>query len=224
MAQKISAVINTLNEEKNIERAIKSLSFVDEILVCDMYSDDKTVEIAKKLGAKIVYHKRTGYVEPARNFAISKVTGDWVLILDADEEITEKLAKELREMANKPLVSDYVRIPRKNIIFGRWMRASKWWPDYNIRFFKKGNVKWSGKIHIPPDVTGQGLDLPEKEELAILHHHYDDISQFVDRLNRYTTIQAKELVKSGYKFSWQDLIIKPTGEFLGRGEEGADFD
>src|SRR6185369_4269605 len=176
--------------EKNIKRAIESVKWADEVLVCDMHSDDKTAEIAKKLGAKTVYHERTGYVEPARNFAISKTTGDFVLILDADEEIPDTLAKKLQEITDKMLEIDFVWIPRKNFIFGKWMRASMWWPDNNIRFFKKGAVKWSDKIHIPPKTVGSGLTLDAEESYAIIHHHYDNLTQFLERLIRYTEIQA----------------------------------
>src|SRR3989344_1312352 len=109
---KISVVINTLNEEKNIERAMKSVNWAGEIVVCDMYSEDNTVEIAKKLGAKICFHKKTNYVEPARNFAISKATGDWILVLDADEEIPDSLSKRLQEIAEKMHQINFVEIPR----------------------------------------------------------------------------------------------------------------
>lgn len=213
---KISVVLNTFNEEENIESAIKSLSWADEILVCDMYSEDRTVKIAKKTGAKVVYHKKMSYVEPARNFAISKASGDWVLVLDPDEEIPGILARELLKIANSLKQIDYVRIPRKNIIFGRFMKASMWWPDYNIRFFKKGKVCWSDQIHRPPEVSGVGLDLPAEENMAIIHHSYHTISQFIARLNRYTTIEADQLVKENYEFQWSDLIQKPLSEFLSR--------
>ena len=216
MPSKISAVINTFNEEKNIERAIKSVSWVDEVLVCDMYSDDNTAVIAKKLGAKIIFHKRVGFVEPARNFAISKAEAEWVLILDADEEIPEALADKINEIINKDGVVTFVEIPRQNIIFGKTMKAAMWWPDYNIRLFKKGSVIWGNKIHVKPKTVGQGLRLPELEHLAIIHHHYNSVSQFIQRMDRYTTIGAKELKDSGYEFDWKDLINKPLGEFLSR--------
>ncbi len=213
---KISAVINTYNEEKNISISINSVKdWVDEIIVCDMYSTDKTVELAKKLGAKVVYHKLTHFVEPARNFAISKATKDWILVLDADEEIPDHLAKRLIELTNQSEV-DHIWINRKNIVFGKWMKATMWWPDYHIRFFKKGAVLWSNKIHSKPEVKGEGLKLEETEELAIIHHHYDSVSQFIERMNRYTTIQAVELHSDGIKFNWQDLLSKPISEFLSR--------
>src|SRR3989338_6180720 len=101
MAPKISVVINTLNEEQNIERAIKSVNWADELIVCDMYSEDKTVEIAKKLGAKIFFHKREDFVETARNFAVSKASNDWVLVLDPDEEVIDSLKERLIEISYK---------------------------------------------------------------------------------------------------------------------------
>ena len=213
---KISVVINTLNEEKNVKRAIESVGWAEEVLVCDMYSEDRTVEIAKKLGATVVFHKKTGYVEPARNFAISKTTGDWILILDADEEIPESLANHLQEITDKMAQINFVEIPRKNMIFNQWMKASLWWPDYNIRFFKRGAVRWLDEIHRPPKTEGVGLKFDAQEKYAIFHHHYESISQFLERLSRYTEIQAKDLIKNGYKFIWSDLITKPMGEFLSR--------
>lgn len=216
MGRKVTAVINTLNEEKNIERAIKSVSWVDEVIVCDMHSDDNTVTIAQNLDATIIFHKRTGYVEPARNFAISKTAGDWVLILDADEEIPNVLADKLKKLVNGLDQIDYVEIPRKNIIFNKWIQNSFWWPDYNVRFFKRGKVKWLDKIHSKPQTEGMGIRLEEKEEYAIIHHHYDGLDQYIERLNRYTKVQARQLIDEGYKFSWKDLISKPLSEFLSR--------
>lgn len=223
MASKISVVINTLNEEKNIEQAVKSVEWADEIIVCDMYSDDKTVKIAKDLGAKVVFYEKAGYVEPARNFAIFKATSEWILILDADEQILGSLADKLKEISSMMKQIDYVRVPRKNLIFNHFMKASMWWPDYNIRFFKKGKVKWGREIHRPPEVLGQGLDLPAEEKYAIVHHNYESVSQFLERMDRYTGVQAEELRKSGYKFVWTDILQKPLSEFLSRFFAGSGY-
>lgn len=216
MPEKISAVINTLNEEQNIRKAIDSVKWADEIVVCDMHSDDQTTQIAKSVGAKLILHKKSRYVEPARNFAISKASGDWILILDADEVMPKSLKIRLLEIANEMKQIDYVRVPRKNIIFGKWMQASMWWPDLNIRFFKKGKVKWGDEIHRPPEAVGLGLDLPAEEKWAIYHHNYRSVSQFLERMDRYTTIQAEELQKEGAEFNWRDLLEKPLNEFLSR--------
>lgn len=215
MSGKISVVINTFNEENCIARAVKSASWSDEVVVCDMYSEDKTAEIAKKNGAKVVFHERKKYVELVRNFNISQAKNGWVLILDPDEEVPDSLAEKLQAIAEKDEAS-FVEIPRKNIIFGKWMKAAMWWPDYNIRFFKRGRVSYSGEIHRPPKTDGQGLKLPDDEKYALQHYHYISISQFLQRMDRYTSAQAEELQKEGYKFNWADLIAKPLSEFLGR--------
>jgi len=213
---KISVVINTLNEEKNIRRCLESVQkLADEVVVCDDGSTDKTLEVAKEFGAKVYHHKSAGYVEAARNFAVGKASNDWVLVIDADEEILKTLADKLREIAALNKV-DFVEIPRKNIIFGKWIQYSGWWPDYNVRFFKKGKVRWTDRIHDDPKTIGEGLKLELNKKLAIIHHNYDSIGQFIGRLNNYTEIESQTLAEEGYKFDWRDLISKPAGEFLSR--------
>lgn len=212
----ISVVINTLNEEANLPRAIASVkSFADEIVVVDMESADKTAEVAKSLGAKVFTHKKTGYVEPARNFAISKTGNPWVFVLDADEEVPQGLALQIQKILKNPK-ADYYRIPRKNIIFGHWMKHSRWWPDYNIRFFKKGMVSWNEIIHAVPMTQGAGGEVEAKEVYGIVHHNYDSVEQYIERMNRYTSQHAILKIKEGYKFSWKDIVIKPSNEFLSR--------
>lgn len=213
---KISAVINTLNESKKVGRCLSSLKgFANEIIVVDMMSTDNTVDIAKKYGAKVFKHKRIGYVEPARNFAISKARYDWIIILDADEELSEGLKSYIKKEIKEPQ-ADYYRIPRKNIIFGKWMKHSGWWPDYNIRFFKKGSVSWNEVIHSIPMTVGKGLDLPQLQDYSIKHRNYSSVEEYVTRMNKYTTIQAKDLNKKGVEFKWRFVISKPVSEFLRR--------
>lgn len=212
---KISAVVNTWNEEANIEGCLKSLLFCDEIVVVDMESNDRTVELAKEYTHKVFDHKKTGFVEPARNFAISKATGDWILIVDADERIPKDLVKKLQSITLQENL-DFVRLARKNIIFGEWMRHSRWWPDYNVRFFKKGAVTWQNEIHSVPVTLGVGINLEATENLSIEHHHYSTIDEYIIRSIRYSNQQAKELIDAGYRFDAKDLIAKPIGEFLSR--------
>lgn len=213
---KLSVVINTLNEEKNIQKAIASVQHVaDEIIVVDMKSEDRTRDIAGKMGARVYEHERTGYVEPARNFAINLARGEWILIIDADETVSLSLRKVLRSIIKNPK-ADYYRLARKNVIFGKWIKHSRFWPDYNIRFFRKGSVSWDETIHSVPMTGGMGADLPSLEENAIVHRHYQSIEQYIDRLNRYTTHFAKNISKKGYVFDWKDLIRKPADEFFSR--------
>lgn len=222
MNQKLSVVINTLNEAEKVKSALSSVrEIASEVVIIDMESDDNITEVAAKYKAKLYKHKRLPYVEPARNFAISKATSGWILVLDADEELTPDLRKKIKEIIENNNV-DYVRIPRKNIIFGHFMEYAHWWPDFNVRLFKKGKVEWSNTIHAVPTVSGKGMDLDAKPNLAILHHTYDSIEKYIEHLNRYTTVQAELKIKSGYKFKWQDMLLRPVNEFLSRffGDEG----
>ncbi len=211
----ISALVHTYNEEKNIERCLSSLSWVGEIVIIDMGSTDKTLEIARGYQTKIYNHPYTGFVEPARNFGIEKAKGDWIMIVDADEEISKSLSLYLSVEAKSPKF-DFYRIARKNIIFGRWIKGSGWWPDYQIRFFKKGNVKWTEKIHGVPFTNGVGTDIEMGEDLSITHYNYQNLEQYVERLNRYTSITAKELYLTNEKFLLKNLIELPTREFINR--------
>lgn len=213
---KISVVVNTYNEEKNLARCLESVKdFADEIVVVDMHSADKTAEIAKKFKAKVYYHEYTRYVEPARNFALQKATGDWILLIDGDEEIPFTLKEEIKKITQENRV-DFVKIPRRNIIFGKWIKYSRWWPDYLIRFFKKGKVVFTNKIHQPPVTEGEELILQATEQFAIVHYNFQSISQYLQRLNRYSDIQSEGLIQDGYQFNWHDLIFKPSGEFMSR--------
>lgn len=212
----LSVVVNAQNVEKDLPRALASVkNIADEIVVVDQESTDKTADIAKKFGAKVFNYKKVEYVELARNFAVSKATEDWVLVLDPDEEVPQGLVLEIRKILKNPK-ADYYRIPRKNMIFGKWIKHSRWWPDYQIRLFKKGSVSWNEIIHAVPMTQGEGSEIEEKEELAIIHHNYDSIEQFIERLNRYTSVHSELLIKGGYKFIWTDLIDKPFKEFVSR--------
>lgn len=219
----VSVVINTLNESENLPRLLKSISgFADEVIVVDMESVDDTVKTAKKFGAKVFNYKQVGYVEPARNFAISKATSDWILILDADEKLSKTLRSKLIEIVKYPQ-ADYYRLPRKNLVFGKYLQYSRWWPDYNIRFFRKGFVSWSDEIHSIPVTTGRGADLPAEESMAIVHHNYVSTDQYLSRMMRYTSIQSRHLIEEGYKFKWSDILSKPVGEFLSRYFQGQGY-
>ena len=212
----ISVLINTRNEALHIKKCIKSVKgFTDEIIVVDMFSKDQTVSIAKSLGAKVYRHKFMPWVEPARNYAISKAKGNWILILDPDEYLTSSLKKELIKISKRQDIN-FVKIPRKNMIFGKWLRHSNMWPDYVTRFFKKDKVKWSKVIHSQPKTIGQGTTILDSEKLAIRHNNYIDIDDFVKRALRYSSTQANELINSGYKLKSSDLLLRPIQEFNSR--------
>lgn len=212
----ISAVYVNLNEGDELEKSFASIKdFVNEIIVVDLESTDSTKQVCKKFGAKIFSHSKVSYVELLRNYSVSIAKGDWILVLDPDERVTENLKNKLKEITQTGKVSA-VNIPRKNIFFGKWIAHSNWWPDRHVRFFKKGKAKWSNKIHSYPRVDGQLLHLDAKENLAIEHYGYKTISEFIDRQNRYSNIEADYLYDTGVRFSWISFFWKPTREFLVR--------
>lgn len=187
----ISVIIHTHNSEKTLERALKSVQkLADQLIVMDMESNDDSISIAKKYDAEIHSVKNFGYVEPVRNIAIGKAKGDWIFILDADEWIEQDLEDTLRSLSETTSASTAAfQLPRVNYIFGE-AAGTGWWPDYNLRFFRSGACKWSDKIHSQPEVRGQILQLPATLENAIRHENYTSVSQFVERMNRYTSLES----------------------------------
>ena len=212
----ISVVLVVKNQEKELERALKSVKFADEIIVVDNYSTDKTNQVARKFTKRVLKApKAHNFVEPLRNWSIDQAKSDWVLVLDADEEISVSLAKKIQQIINDPQAAEVYALPRKNLIFGQFMTHSGWWPDYQWRLFKKGYVSWGKKIHQAPNIKGQVVQLAADEELAIVHHNYQTVEGFVNRVNRYTTIEAEQLV--GQKaIRAQDLTAALSDELVRR--------
>lgn len=191
---KISVVINTKNSASTLKQCLQSVKWADEIIVVDMHSLDDTVEIAKKYTDKVYSFKDVGFVEPARNFAIGKASGEWILVVDADEEITSALKSEILTIIEHTDISCFA-LPRKNIVLGDWLQTAGWWPDYQLRLFKRGAVAWQDTIHSIPKVEGKIRRLPASDSFAILHHNYQSVEDFIERLNRYTSkeVEARKL-------------------------------
>jgi len=212
----ISVVVNVRNEAENLDKCLSSIrSLAQEIIVVDMRSTDDSLAVAKKYQAKTFSFRPLKVVEPARNFALSKATGQWILLLDPDEYLSKTLKRELLRLTGRKDIN-FVKIPRKNIIFGKWLRHSNCWPDYLIRFFRRGQVTWKKAIHSQPITSGTGLTLPDSDKLAIRHRNYPSVSQFVLRALRYSGVQADELKTAGYKVKMTDFLLKPVQEFNSR--------
>lgn len=188
----ITALVHITNSKETLPQCLDSLAWVETVLVIDMESSDGSVEIARQYpNVKVFSHKNAGYVEPARNFALQKVKTDWTLIVDADEEVPPELAQTLQEIAETNDTSTPIYfLSRKNIIFDQWIAHTGWWPDYQLRFFRTGTVTWPEEIHAQPQLQGKSSELPAKPELALLHHNYQTVEQFIDRMNRYTSIEV----------------------------------
>jgi len=211
---RISVVIFTKNEEINIRECILSIkSFAAEVIVIDMQSRDKTVEIARSLGAKIFKVEDHKWVEPVRNFGLSKASHDWLLVLDADERVPETLAKKLLEIVSNQSY-EVVKIPRKTIFFKKWIQHTAWWPDYHIRFFKKGYVEWVVKIHPEIKVKGRVLELDAKEEFALVHENARNIKTWLEKIDHHTDYEDYFLNLK--KIKPEDVLNRYNHEFYWR--------
>lgn len=203
----ISAIVITRNEEKKIEERIKDLNFAKEIIVIDSGSTDKTVEIAKKLGAKI-YPFAKGNFQARRNKGAKEARHEWLLYVDADEKVTAALRGEIVSIVKSKSVeanqySAYA-IPRKNIILGSEMKHGGWWPDYVKRLIKrKSLIAWEGDLHEQPKYKGKLGYLKN----PFIHFKHDNLSDMVKKTNEWSEVEAKLLYESGHpKMSWWRFI------------------
>jgi len=205
----ISVVVNTRNEEKNIARCLESASFADELIVVDMESEDKTVAIAQGYTQKIFPIPKTRVIEEARNDSIAKATQPWVFILDADEVITSSLREELVRTAQSGQYNGYY-VPERSLIFGKWLKHGWAWPDYHIRFFRRGNLSYSGIVHETPKLNGSTGYLKN----PILHYHVSSASEFLKKNRHYAKVKAETYKSQGRRVSFPGLILKPLLIFL----------
>lgn len=212
---KISAAIATFNEAENIGKCLESIKgWIDEIVVVDGSSKDKTAEIAKKYGARVIITGNPPIFHINKQKAIDACKGAWVLQLDADEVVTVELKKEILDVINSQRVNGYW-IPRKNFFLGRWLSKGGQYPDYTMRLYKKGKGRLPCKsVHEQAIVGGETGYLRN----PLLHYPYADFSEYLQHLNRYTDIFAREY--QGEKLGINPLsfinymLIKPVIWFL----------
>ena len=213
---KVTAIVLTKNEETDLTKCLKSLGkLTSDIVVVDSGSTDKTLEIAKKFKATI-YHRDFDNFAGQRNFALSKVaTSNWVLFLDADEELEPGLAEELAFFA-KDIYLDGVEVRRKNFIFGKWVEHSDWYPDFRLVFVRPKMVTFEGDVHERVKyVKGNGTTA--KTAHHIIHKNYDTVSEFVIKnLVEYPRMYASSLDASHVEFSAVDMVGKSLAEFMRR--------
>jgi len=211
MIMTLSVVIHTKNAGKTLKKALNSVKFADEIVIVDMHSSDDTVEIARRFTRKIFSYKDMGYADPARNFGLDKATGPWVLVLDADEEVPVELRNWIQSVVSpkspEPGITDAYYLPRQNHIFERWIEHTAWWPDYQLRFFRKGSVSWLEGVHRLPAVTGSYTYLPAEKKYSLLHHNYLTVHEYIERMNRYTELTAAEKVSPAEITSQQAFSV-----------------
>lgn len=210
MAIRISAAIITFNEERNIARVIESLRCCDEILVLDSGSNDRTVEIATKLGARVVEASWHGYAAQ-KNIAAQLATHDWVLALDADESLSEALEAEIWQIKKSGPQFDGYTMPRLAQYLGRWILHGGWYPDRKVRLFDRRKAKWVGQyVHESVQVNGKIGHL----ESNILHFTCSSLSEHLKSMDRYTTLAAEGLVAQGAKITLGKILVDPPWTFF----------
>ena len=199
---KISAVLIVRNEEKKIKRCLESIKWCDEIIVVDQSSTDGTVEIAKKYTDKIFITQPKGICNPDRNFGISKSSNDWILLIEADEVVTEELKNEIQENVSKKDFDIYY-LPVKTFFIGRWIKTCGWYPAYIPRVFKKGSIEFEENIHTNGKLKSDRVSYLKND---LLHYSYDSINDWIDKFKRYTDRYAIEYYKKGFKPSFKNFV------------------
>ena len=206
---KITATIITLDEERNIQRAIESLRCADEILIVDSGSVDRTVELAEKLGVRVIEAGWRGYAGQ-KNWAAGQASHDWILSLDADEALSEALEAEIWNLKKNGPQADAYTLPRLAKYLGRWILHSGWYPDRKVRLYNRHKAKWVGDfVHESVQVDGRTGHL----NANLLHFTCDSLSEHVKTLERYTTLAAQELAARKTHIGWARLIFDPLWTF-----------
>ncbi|MFM8315102.1 MAG: glycosyltransferase family 2 protein [Deltaproteobacteria bacterium] len=206
----LSAVVITKNEEKNIARCLESLSFCDEIIVVDSHSTDNTLAIARKFTPKVFEREWSGYVEQ-KNYAVGLTSNDWVLSIDADEEVSSELRQELQDVLKSTPQETAYLIARKTIHSGQWIKYGGWYPNRLVRLFRKSFGSWQGgPVHEFWATQGRVGEL--KNDLV--HYSFDSLSDQVERNNLYSSLGAKLLLEQKHKFSLFRLLFKPGSKFV----------
>ena len=222
----LSVVIITFNEEANIGRTLASVQSLvadgkGEIIVVDSGSSDRTVEIAKSLGAKVFIEEWKGFAAQ-KNSAIEKASGDWVLSLDADEEVSFELASGLTDsvaiadsgLSPKPLPHDLngFRFRRRNYFLGRWMKRGGFWPDPKLRLFRRGTGAFEPRsVHEDLRIQGRTWML----NFDLIHHSYPTLSEYIEHMNRYSSLGAEMVEAKGkVRFSFINIALRPAFTFV----------
>lgn len=206
---KLSVVIITKNEEANLPRCLKSVSFADEIVLVDSHSTDRTIEIAESFGARISTVEWHGFGH-AKQRAVDQAQGEWVLSIDADEELSPALQEEIKALfAGDPTCDGYTVCRRTNFL-GRWINHSGWYPDRVLRLFRKDKGGFNDAvIHEQVIVDGQVGQLRSD----MYHFSYPDLESYFARSNHYTTIGAQQAHDAGKRFRISDLLLRPVAAF-----------
>lgn len=209
---RVSVVVVTLNEAKNIERCLESVRWADEIVIVDSFSTDQTVEIARRYTERVYQHQYPGYSRQVER-GITYATGDWIFLLDADEEVSAGLAAEVKEALRDSRGYAGFEFIRKPAAFGKWIEHGGWFPDFQFRFFRKDSYDPEHQ-----EVHGGFTTKGRKGRLGgmLFHYTYATIYSYVEKMNDYTSLHVSNKLKSdpNARAKWHNLIFNPVSHFL----------
>ncbi len=211
---KLSVVIITYNEEENINDCLESVKWVDEIIIVDGFSTDKTIEICKEYTDKIYQRENTSNLNVNKSYGFEKATGDWILYLDADERVASELAKEIRNVLSAESKFTAYKMPRKNYYFGHWLKYGGHYPDNQLRLFMRGKAQFECQhVHEKLQVEGKVGLLHQ----PLVHYSYPTISQYLKKFDFYTGFEAEYMFKSKkICCAFCELVINPVLKFIRR--------
>jgi glycosyltransferase involved in cell wall biosynthesis len=208
--EKISVAIITKNEERNIRACLESIRWADDVVVVDSGSTDQTLKICREYPVRIFVEEWKGFARQ-KNSAIAKTHNEWVLSLDADERIPLELKEEIEKETSQDPVSNGYFIARKNYFAGRWIRYCGWFPDYNLRLFRKSSGRFQERaVHERVQVEGKA----ERLRNFLIHETYQSVGDFLQRMDRYSTLAAREMRQEGKQFRVFDLLFRPPFTFV----------
>jgi len=207
---KLSVYMITYNNERTVRKALESVRWADEVVVVDSFSDDKTVEICRGFTDKVLQRKWPGFRDQYQH-AAEQTSHPWVLFRDADEEISGELAQEIRTAVNADGGgADGFMAHRRNQYLGRWIRYGGWYPDCEIRLYRRDRGRWEGGLFAKVAVRGKVGSLTH----PYLHYPYRDISEQIQRADRYSKTAAEEMFQEGQRCRMVDLLFRPFFRFV----------
>jgi len=211
----LSVAIITCDEERNLARTLASVSFADELIVVDSGSKDRTVEIAETFGAKVFQRDWPGFAAQ-KNFAIAQCHGDWVLSLDADEEMSPELARQIQVLLPTNPPADAYFINRRNQFLGRWIKRGGYYPDPKLRLFRRTAANFSQPPHFEERPVHETIVFDgesAKLDFDLIHHAYPTLEDYLEHMDRYSTLGGQLLADQGkisrsfVTFYWNVLIV-----------------
>ena len=206
---RLSAVVLTHNEEKDILECLKGLNFCDEVLVIDSGSTDQTVKLASQFGAHVYYHSFTDFSD-SRNFGLSKSKGDWVLFVDADERVPDQLKKEIIQKISREEGFEGFYFRRQDFAFGKWLKWGETAQVRLLRLAKRNSGRWRRRVHEVWEIKGQAEELKTPLE----HYSHQSVEEFVKKINLYSNFDAREHFESGRRAPSWHLLAYPLGKFI----------